>query len=231
MHKKILVVDSNELVLYGLERALKAEGVNVETAGTVSEAVLRLTSCKYDLCLVDLHLPDFSGTLLMTIIRDICPTLKVMIMTGSMVDNQGQSDGIDGATQNGTCHFMHKPFNLLELKDLVVQSLLNDDGVQTAFRYDGDRCVERGGRKKERIPFSEEARYSLTVIKNGESSRRLLLAQVIDVSRHGVGFQTEYPLHPSQVVSFEHDILCGAGVVVWSTMLDERSCRAGVQFC
>ena len=230
MHKKILVVDSNELVLYGLGKALKSEGVNVETAGTGSEAMVRLTSCKYDLCLLDLHLPDFSGALLMRIVRDICPAMKVMIMTGSIVDNQGLSNGIDGVTQNGVCHFIHKPFNLLELKDLVVQALRNDDGVQAAFRYGGDRCLERRARKNERNPFSEEVRYSMSVIKNGESRRRLLLAKVIDVSRHGVGFQTEYPLHPSQIVSFEHDVLCRTGVVAWSTMLDERSCRAGVHF-
>lgn len=230
MHKKILVVDSNELVLYGLEKALRSEGVSVETAGTGSGAVLRLTSCNYDLCLVDLHLPDFSGTLLMRIIRDICPAMKVMIMTGSIVDNRRLSNGIDGVTQNSVCYFIPKPFNLLELKDIVVQALRNNDGVQAALGYGGDRCLERRVRKNTRSPFSEEVRYSMSVINNGETSRRLLLAQVTDVSRHGVGFWTEYPLLSSQVVSFEHDVLCRTGVVAWSTMLDDQSCRAGVRF-
>ena len=69
----------------------------------------------------------------------------------------------------------------------------------------------------------------MSVVKNGEACRQLLLARVIDISNHGVGFRTEYPLNSSQV-SFEHDGLRRTGVVAWSTMLDERICRVGVQF-
>ena len=230
MPKKILVVDSNELVLYGLEKALKSEGVGVDTAETASDAVFRLSSCGYDLCLLDLHLSDFSGTLLMMIIRDMCPKVKVMIMTGSIIDDQRLSDGNGEARQNATCLFIAKPFNLLELKDIVVQALRIDDGVEVSS-HGSDSLLERNVRQNVRNPFSEEVRYSMSVIKNGESRRQLLLARVIDVSRHGVGFQTDYPLHPSQIVSFEHDVLCRTGVVAWSTMLDEGICRAGVHFC
>jgi len=228
--KKVLVVDDNELVLYGLVRALMSERVGVETAGTGSEAVLKLSSCNYDLCLLDLHLSDFSGTLLMRIIRDICPKMKVMIMTGSFVDDRSQSEAIGEAMQAGICRFIAKPFNLLELKNVVVQALRADDDTHAGIRSGGDRCFERRLRDNERTQFSEKVQYSMNVINNGDTRRLQLLAQVTDVSRHGVGFWTEYPLRSSQVVSFEHDVLCRTGVVAWSTMLDDQSCRAGVQF-
>lgn len=230
MHKKILVVDDDELILYGLEKALKSEGVVVATAATASEAVLKLSSCPYDLCLLDVHLPDFSGMVLMKIIRDICPKVKVIIMTGSYIDDRGLSENISEAIRNGACHFITKPFNLYELKEIVVQALHTDDGYHTGFRFTGDRFFERKSRRNDRNPFVDEIRYSMSVIENGGGSRRLLLAQAIDVSEHGVGFRTEYPLRPSQIVSFEHEVLRRTGVVVWSTMLDERICRAGVQF-
>ncbi len=230
MRKKILVVDDNELVLYGLEKALTAEGVGVETAATGSEAVLKISSCMYDLCLLDVHLSDFSGMVLMRIIRDICPKMKVMVMTGSFIDDRNLSAGISEAMQNGACYFIPKPFNLLELKGLVARVLHTDNGSHERFRSGVDRFPERRVLKREKNPFSEEIRYSMSIIENGEACRQLLLAGVIDVSSHGVGFRTEYPLHSSQVVSFEHEGLRRTGVVAWSTMLDERNCRAGVHF-
>lgn len=230
MLKKILVVDDDELVLYGLEKALKSDGVVVTTASTASEGVLKLSYCPYDLCLLDVHLPDFSGMELMRIIKDICPKVKVMIMTGSFIDDRSLSESITEAISNGACHFITKPFNLQELKDIVVQALHTDEGFHTGFRFYGDRFFERKLRKKERRPFPADIHYSMSVIENFEASRRLMLATTIDLSEHGVGFLTKYPLQPSQIISFEHDMLRQTGTVVWSTMIDEHTCRAGVQF-
>lgn len=230
MQKKILVVDDDELVLYGLEKALRAEGVVVTTAGTASEAVLKIASCPYDLCLLDVKLPDFSGLVLMKIIREICPKVKVIIMTANYIDSHDLSDNLKEALQDNACHFIPKPFNLFELKNIVVQALHADDSFHAGFQFSGDRFFARKMRKKERVPFSDEIRYSMNVIRDGEESRLLLLARAIDLSDHGLGFLTGYPLRPSQVVSFEHGVLRETGVVAWSTMLDERTCRAGVRF-
>ncbi|MFH1020295.1 MAG: response regulator [Pseudomonadota bacterium] len=230
MHKKILIVDDDELVLYGLEKVLQSEGVEVTTAGTASEAVLKLSSCPYDLCLLDVHLPDFSGMVLMKIIKDICPNVKVVIMTASYIDDLDLGGHIRDATKNGACHFITKPFDLHELKDIVVQALHADDGFHTGFRFSGDRFFERKARKQNRLPFSGDMRFSMSDIENGDGGRLHLLARAIDLSEHGVGFLTEYPLRPSQVVSFEHYVLRRTGSVAWSTMVDEKTCRAGVRF-
>ena len=230
VHKKILVVDDNELVRYGLEKALTAEGIGVETAATGSEAFLKISSCMYDLCLLDVHLPDFSGMVLIRLIKDIFPNMKVMVMSGSFTDGRSLSAGISEAMQNGACRFIPKPFNLLVLKDIVAQALHTDDGIHAGFGSRRNRFIERRVRKREKNPFPEEVRYSMSVVKNGKACRQLLLAQVINISNHGVGFRTEYPLNSSQIVSFEHDGLRRTGVVAWSTMLDVHICRAGVHF-
>lgn len=230
MQKKVLVVDDDDLVLYGLEKALKAGGVEVDTAATAAEAVRRLSTCPYDLCLLDVHLPDFSGMVLMKIIRDICPKVKVIIMTASCLDDCGLSENVREAVQNGACHFLAKPFNLYELKEIVIEALHSDDTLQSGFRVDGDGFSERKGRRQERRSFSEELAYSLRVIRDGEDHRLLLSAQALDISEHGVGLLTNYPLRPDQVLSFEHESLNRSGLVAWSTMLDDRTCRAGIHF-
>lgn len=230
MHKKILVVDDDELILYGLAKALQSEGVIVTTAGAASEAILKLSACSYDLCLLDVHLPDFSGMMLMKMVKDICPNMKIIIMTASYIDDRSLGENIKEAISNEACHFITKPFDLHELKGIVVQALHADDGFHTGFRFNGDSLFERKARQKNRRPFSEEIPYSMSVIENGEGGRLQLLARAIDVSEHGVGFLTDYPLRPSQVVSFEHDDLRRTGLVAWSTMIDERTCRAGVRY-
>lgn len=231
MHKKILIVDDDELVLYGLEKVLQAEGFVVTTAASASEAVLRLSFCPCDLCLLDVHLPDFRGMALIKTLQELCPKMKVIIMTASYIDDQDLEGSLKESIQNGACHLIAKPFDLHELKDLVVQALHTDDGYfHPGFRFNVDRVSEKKARKGERKPFAGDIRYSMSDIENGEGGRLQLLARAIDLSEHGVGFFTEYPLRSAQVVSFEHDGLRRTGMVAWSTMIDEQTCRAGVRF-
>jgi DNA-binding NtrC family response regulator len=228
--KRILVIDADALVLYGLEKALKSEGVEVATAGTAAEAVVKLSACGYDLCLLDVHLSDYGGIELMKIIKDICPKVRVIVMTCNYIDDPGLGRNINEAIRNATCHFVSKPFNLSELKEIVAQALHSDNGFHTGFRFRDDRYFERKIRKIARKPFVEEIRFSMSVIDNGEEVRRGRLAQAVDLTTNGLGLLTDFPLLSSQIVTFEHKALVRTGVVIWSTMLDERTCRAGVQF-
>jgi hypothetical protein len=41
---------------------------------------------------------------------------------------------------------------------------------------------------------------------------------------------TRYPLRESQVISFDEKVDNRSGVVVWSKMVDEEYCRAGIRF-
>lgn len=230
VQKKILIVDEDELILYGLEKALQSEGVEVTSARTASEAVVKLSLSAYDLCLLDVHLPDSSGMALMRMLHDIYPRVKVVIMTASYIDDTGMGESLQEAMKSGGCHFVAKPFDLNELKDIVVQALHHDDGFRPGFKFTWNNFFERKARKNMRRSFAGEIRYSMSDIESGEGGRLQLLARAIDLSEHGVGFYTEYPLQPSQVLSFEHDDLHRTGLVAWSTMVDERTCRAGVRF-
>ena len=229
--KKILVVDDDELIRYGLERALRAEQVEVITSGTASEAVQQLSSCRYDLSLIDLHLPDFSGMLLLKIIRDLCPEVRVIMMTASDISDQALMEDLGQALADGTCQVITKPFNLHELKEIALRVIHGDDEFHTGFRYRSDRFLARRVRKKERKPFQEELRYALNVIEGGDSRRRQLQARGVDISEHGMGILTDYPLRPSQVLSLQFNDLNRIGTVVWSSYCDDQqTCRAGLHF-
>ena len=227
--KNILVVDDDKLILFGLEKVLKHKSFEVQTAATASKAVEKLSACPYDLCLLDIHLPDFDGLELMKIIKEICPKTKVIIMTASYVNCNDLSENIKVAIKNGACHFIPKPFNLCEVTDIVERVLKNNDNFHTGFRFVGNSFVKKK-RKFPRTPYYESINFFITVIDQGETKRWTLQAKSVDISDSGIGLLTNYPLKESQVISFGDDLANKTGVVVWSTMFDSKVCRAGIKF-
>ena len=228
--QNILVVDDDELVLFGLEKILKHKSFEVETATTASSAVDKLNACSYDLCLFDFHLPDFNGLELMNITKEIRPETKVIIMTASYINcDDDLSENIKLAINNGACHFIPKPFNLSEVTDIVEQALKSKGNFHTGLRFDGNSFVKKK-RKFPRESHNETIDFFMTVIDQGETKRWTLQAKSVDISDSGIGLLTDYPLKESQVISFGDDMAHKMGVVVWSTMFDSKACRAGVKF-
>ncbi|HUI71888.1 MAG TPA: response regulator, partial [Spirochaetia bacterium] len=58
----LLVVDDEEGMRLGLEKALSLEGYRVTSAATGAEARRRAKAERFDCAFVDLKLPDLSGT-------------------------------------------------------------------------------------------------------------------------------------------------------------------------
>ncbi len=58
---KILLVEDNETIILGLEYLLAEEGFRCDSARTRQEAEQKLLREQYDLCLLDISLPDGSG--------------------------------------------------------------------------------------------------------------------------------------------------------------------------
>jgi DNA-binding response OmpR family regulator len=228
--QNILVVDDDELVLFGLEKILKQKSFDVATAATASKAVEKISASPYDLCLLDIHLPDSNGLELMKIIKEICPEAKVIIMTASYIhNNDGLSENIKLAMKNGACHFIPKPFNLSEITGVVERVLQDNDDFHTGFRFVDNSFVKKK-RKAPRTPHHETIDFFMTVIDQGETKRWTMRAESVDISDSGLGLTTNYPLKESQVISFGDDLAKKMGVVVWSTMFDSKVCRAGVKF-
>jgi DNA-binding response OmpR family regulator len=231
MTKNILLVDDNQLVLYGLAKALKSSSYTVQTASTAQTAFKKLSFCPYDLCMLDINLPDINGMELMKVIKEFCPKTKIIIMTASNLESPVLSDNINSAINNGACHFIAKPFNLCEVTE-VIQQVLDDtaDDFHTGFRFTGSDFI-RKARKSPRKPFEEEnIFFQMSVIDEGHSIRRSMEAKVLDISETGIGLLTRYPIKESQVIGFDEKVDNKTGVVAWSKMIDEENCRVGIRF-
>jgi len=230
MKKRILIIDHERLMLYGLQKALSRDFIEVDTATTAGEALQAIRSCGYDLCLIDIRLPDESGFKLMERVRDLCPEMKIILMTASDITlDDDLNENIQKAKAKGACHFLCKPFDLGELKDVLSRVLQKDIPDDNGDWFEESLAVI-SRRRVERKKWSTKLDFFVSVISEGEVRRRAFSAESIDLGDDGIGLLSLYPLKTNEVVSFGADMGHKSGVVVWSNMLDEHRCRAGIRF-
>ena len=109
--KRVLIVDDERLMLYGLSRYLSNDHTEIKTSETGKDALKEITSGFYDLCILDIHLPDTSGLDVMKEIRKISPETKVVIMTAHEI-----TDDMKQEIKNNAYQFLSKPFDISQIK-------------------------------------------------------------------------------------------------------------------
>jgi two-component system response regulator RegX3 len=108
----ILLVEDDELVRDALTRTLVREGYLVLTAPTGHDAIglLRTPASPIDLVLLDIGLPDVSGTDLCARLRELFPDMPVIVCTG----DAGPED-TEELRRLGITRFFSKPIAFDEL--------------------------------------------------------------------------------------------------------------------
>ncbi len=115
---KILIVDDEENILTIFRLILERSGYIVDTAATAEEALVKVRSNTFQLCLLDLNLPDMYGIELARQIQEIDPRVKKMMVTG---DSSG--DYQEEAQVYGINGFILKPLNKVALIRAVKDAL------------------------------------------------------------------------------------------------------------
>lgn len=118
-YQRVLIVDDEAPLRTALFRAFDRKGYQVITSASVKEAETISQSDKpLDLAIVDLRLPDGDGIELMSKLRQLHPSIQVIILTG----HASIESAVD-ATRKGAFHFVTKPCNLDEILSLVDRAL------------------------------------------------------------------------------------------------------------
>jgi DNA-binding response OmpR family regulator len=115
--KRILVVDDDLDILRGFKSILEKEGYSVETAATGKDALEKINKKKFDVCLVDVRLPDMDGTELLLQMTKNSETIKIII-TGFSSEEVGKK-----AADYGADDFLVKPVKAEELVATVRERL------------------------------------------------------------------------------------------------------------
>jgi CheY-like chemotaxis protein/GAF domain-containing protein len=117
---RLLVVDSDEAVRRSAHHLLGCQGANVETARDAHEAIALVRQTAYSAALVDIRLPDLDGYETFKRLREVQPSVPIILMTGFGWD---PSHSIVKARQEGLQTVLYKPFRADRLMEAVEQAL------------------------------------------------------------------------------------------------------------
>ena len=117
----VLLVEDDELVMDAMTRTLVRQGYLVLSARSGHDAMsLMYTPLQpINVVILDLNLPDVSGIDLCARIRELHPTLPVVVCTGST-----DPADADGLINMGVRRYFHKPVPLADLLASVEGTLL-----------------------------------------------------------------------------------------------------------
>lgn len=115
---KILVIDDEKLLRWSLQQNLSKEGYTVLTAEKGLEGLGLFKEESPDITLLDIHLPDVSGTTVLEGIKELDKHALVVMITAF-----GDVQTAVKTIKLGAYDFVEKPFNLDKLKILLAKAL------------------------------------------------------------------------------------------------------------
>ena len=108
--KKILVVDDEKSIVKGIKFSLEQDDMKVEVAYDGETALELAKANHYDMILLDIMLPGFSGLEVCQMIREISDVPIIMLTAKG--DDMDKILGLE----YGADDYITKPFNILEVK-------------------------------------------------------------------------------------------------------------------
>lgn len=110
----VLVVDDDTGLQSMFKLFLKKQGFSRLVVGTGKEAIAALQKQKFDLCFLDLQLPDFTGDEVYAQAKEIAPTLPIVIITGFP-----DSQMLDNILKHGSVTVLKKPLEVETLQQTL----------------------------------------------------------------------------------------------------------------
>ena len=182
---RILLVEDNANLAFGLSRSLQAEGFDVEVEGDGAAGLARASAVKPDLIVLDLMLPTMDGYTVLEKLRAAGNRVPVLILTA----RGEETDKISGF-RLGADDYVTKPFSLSELIARVQAILRRARGSEAtaesmateqfgAISIDpSSRLVLRSGAPVALTPKEFDLLLTLARRKGAVASRLELLKEV-----------------------------------------------------
>ena len=116
----ILIIDDEEIVRNVARSALISLGFKVKTAESASQGIeiYKQNRDKIDLVLLDLIMPDKTGDLVFEELKQINPSVKVIVASGF-----AHNDMITDLKNKGIAGFISKPFRIEQLRAEIAKDL------------------------------------------------------------------------------------------------------------
>ncbi|MDA8230059.1 MAG: response regulator transcription factor [Magnetospirillum sp.] len=175
---RILIVEDEKDLATLLLRDLEADGYAVDAASTVAGGLAMATTVHYDIIILDLLLPDGSGTELLTALRQRRIDAPILVLTANG-DLDTKVENFDA----GADDCLTKPFAIAELL-VRVRALLRRGPVTVSSTLkladlEIDRLTHQVRRGGQRIELSPKE-YSLLEYMMLHSGRALSRSMIVE---------------------------------------------------
>ncbi len=180
---RILVIEDNEDLAFGLRNNLEIEGYEVELSTDGAVGLNRVRELRPDLVVLDLMLPGLDGYRVLREMRDDDLSIPVLILTA----RGEETDKVRGF-RLGADDYVTKPFGLLELLARIEALLRRSSGSRSArsiptrfgdVRVDPDtRTVRKGNRTVALTAMEFNLLMALLERRGAVASRLELLREV-----------------------------------------------------
>ncbi|MCW5665956.1 MAG: sigma-54-dependent Fis family transcriptional regulator [Piscinibacter sp.] len=125
-HFSLLVIDDEPDLRTLYELTLLREGYDVETAGTVEEALLHLKDRTYSAVITDMRLPDGTGLDLLRKLEETGRREKAIVITA-----YGSAENAVEALKAGAYDYLTKPVDLKQFRAVIASALGRGGPVPT----------------------------------------------------------------------------------------------------
>jgi DNA-binding NtrC family response regulator len=140
---RLLIVDDDELLRETLAKRFQKSGMAVVMASSGEEALTKIGESRFDVALLDLHMPGMSGIELLGKLKERQPELEPIMLTA-----HGSIETAIEAMRKGAYDYLTKPFHLPELE------------VHLQKAYEKVKLARRERQRLEQLSY-ESSRYRL----------------------------------------------------------------------
>lgn len=118
--KRLLIVDDEESLTFSLYQTFINVPIECEvlTASNGDDALAKIEEKRFDLVITDIAMPGVNGLDLLSMIKARDSETKVIVITA-----YGSDENKEQALRRGADNYLEKPFDLYEIKDLVLKML------------------------------------------------------------------------------------------------------------
>jgi DNA-binding NarL/FixJ family response regulator len=126
----LLIVDDSDIVLFGVKEIISAiEGVNVVGAEkTITEGLSVVKEHQPDVVLLDIELPEINGIEAISILREVQPGIRIIIL--SVYEDKAT---IKRAMQQGANGYLPKTVTMAEMKEAIETVMLGETFISVSL--------------------------------------------------------------------------------------------------
>lgn len=132
----VLVIDDEPGIREMLSFELSQDGFDVETAESGLAAVQAVKRRKFDLAVTDLKMPGMDGVATVEALRALDPDIEVIVATGYATVETAVA-----CMKHGAYHYIQKPYDLGELKDLLDKAMQKSHLQGVVALYEASRAL------------------------------------------------------------------------------------------